>query len=84
MFSYNKSVHTSTQFTPFELMFGFKANLPNSIVKEPEFKYFYDNYLDELILRLQKSREIARNKLISSKEHNKQIYHKKCKDTEFK
>lgn len=84
MFSYNTSVHTSTQFTPFELIFGFKANLPSSIVKEPEFKYYYDNYLDELILKLQKSREIARNKLINSKEYNKQIYDKKCKNIQFK
>lgn len=84
MFSYNTSVHTSTQFTPFELIFGFKANLPSSITKEPEFKYYYDTYLDELILKLRKSRDIARNKLIHSKEYNKVIYDKKCKDIKFK
>lgn len=84
MFSYNTSVHTSTQFTPFELIFGFKANLPSSIIKEPEFKYFYDTYLDELVLKLRKSRDIARNKLIDSKEYNKQIYDKKCKNIDFK
>lgn len=84
MFAYNTSVHSSTKFTPFELVFGIKPSLPSSIVKEPEFKYCYDNYIDDLTFKLQKSRKLAIENLIKSKETNKRLYDRKCKDIEFK
>lgn len=68
MFTYNTTVHSSSKFTPFELVFGVKPNLPSSITKVPEFKYTYDDYIDNLTLKLRKSREIARENLIESKE----------------
>lgn len=68
MFTYNTTVHSSSKFTPFELVFGVKPNLPSSITKVPEFKYTYDDYIDNLTLKLRKSREIARENLIKSKE----------------
>lgn len=84
MFSYNTTTHTSTKFSPFELVFGNKANLPTSITKTPEFKYTYDDYFDELTLKLQKSQEIARNNLLHSKEVNKKYYDKKINNINFK
>lgn len=83
MFSYNTTIHTSTKFSPFELVFGYKANLPSSITNNPDFKYTYDDYLDELTLKLQKSNEIARNNLLQSKETNKKYYDKKTNDIHF-
>lgn len=84
MFSYNTTIHTSTKFSPFELVFGYKANLPSSITKSPDFKYTYDDYIDELTLKLQKSHEIARNNLLDSKEVNKKYYDRKTNDVQHK
>lgn len=72
MFSYNTTVHSSSKFTPFELVFGYKLSLPSSVTKEPEFKYTYDDYIDHLTLKLRKSREISRDNLLDSKEKNKE------------
>lgn len=83
MFSYNTSVHTSTKFTPFELIFANKPNLPNSITKNPEFKYTYNDYLDEITLKLNKSHQLARNHLLHSKEINKQHYDKHINPINF-
>lgn len=84
MFSYNTTVHTSTKYTPFELIFGTKANLPTSITKSPEFKYTYDDYMDNLTLKLQKSHEIARKHILDSKEQSKKYYDKNCQNQNFK
>jgi len=45
MFCYNTTVHTSTSYTPYELVFGRKPNIPSSFHKEPEAQYNYDNYV---------------------------------------
>lgn len=64
MLSYSTTTHTSTKHTPFELLFGTQAKLPSSITSNLEFKYTYDDYIDDLQLKLSKSREIARNNLL--------------------
>lgn len=83
MFSYNTTTHTSTKFSPYELVFGHKPNLPTSITSKPEFKYSYDNYIDELTLRLRKSHEVAKTELLKSKEQNKSYYDKRVRDEIF-
>lgn len=84
MFSYNTSVHTSTKFSPYELLFGHQATLPSSLTKPTEFKYTYDDYLSEITLKMQKSQELARENLIKSKEVNKRSYDKKINSQDFK
>lgn len=84
MFSYNTTVHTSTKFTPYELVFGNKAQLPTSITKDPTFKYSYDDYMDELTFKLRKSNQLARNNLIESKHKNKIYYDAKCNQINYK
>jgi hypothetical protein len=74
MFSYNSSVDTSTKYTPHELVFGNKPELPSSITQTPEFKYTYDSYIDQLKLKLNKSHEIARENLIKCNQKSKTYY----------
>jgi hypothetical protein len=68
-FVFNTTPHTSTGYTPHELMFGRKPNIPGVLQKEsPSVQYTYDNYLKELQSRLQSSYEAAKNSLIDKKE----------------
>lgn len=77
MFTYNTTPHTSTKFTPFELIFGEKASLPTAIIQPAELKYTYDDFIDNLKFKLNKSREIARENLIENKSKSKATYDKK-------
>lgn len=76
MFTYNTHIHASTKFTPFELMFGHKAQIPSSLTSKPEFKYTYDDYHQQLKLKLNQSFELARQNLIKNKETSKKYYDK--------
>ncbi|KAG5863952.1 hypothetical protein JTB14_001127 [Gonioctena quinquepunctata] len=60
MFSYKTSHNMSTDFTPFELLFGHKATLPSSLKKTPEVLYNYEDYNYELKSRMH---QIARENL---------------------
>jgi hypothetical protein len=74
-FVFNTTPHTTTGFTPHELLFGRKPNIPGVLQKEPpETQYMYDNYIKELQSRLQSSYQIARINLRSQKECSKE-YH---------
>lgn len=84
IFSYNNSVHSTTKFTPYELVFGHKPILPSSLTQNPEFKYTYNDYLDQLKYRLNKSHEIARKNIVSSKERSKLYYDKHVKNPSYK
>ena len=56
-FHYNTSVHTSHQFTPYELVFSYPARIPSSEpVKQSELLTTYNGYLENLINNM---REIA-------------------------
>lgn len=75
-FCYNRTVHTSTDFTPYELLFGRKPNIPSTLTKEPEPQYNYDNYVFDLKKIMQETHKIARDNLIKKKENNKEYYDK--------
>lgn len=83
-FTFNTTPHTSTKFSPFELLYGRKAKLPTSITKSPEVIYNYDDYTNELKARMQHSHEIARKNLLSSKEKSKEYYDKNIKQLKLK
>lgn len=83
MFSYNTTVHSSTKFTPFELLFGHSANLPSSLTSPPGFKYTYEDYLDELFLKLRKSHTLAKEHLVESKNINKKYFDRNAKLLKF-
>ncbi|KAG8239058.1 hypothetical protein J437_LFUL018865 [Ladona fulva] len=77
IFVYNTTPHTATGFTPHELMFGRKANIPGAMQKESdEPSYSYDDFVKELQGRMRHSQKKTKNMLISAKERNKRNYDK--------
>lgn len=83
MFVYNTTPHTSTKFTPFELVYGVKPKLPSSLQEEPEPQYTYDDYVQELKKRLQSSHLVARENLLANKVSSKDNYDRKSKEINY-
>ena len=74
-FVFNTTAHTGTVFTPHELLFGRKLNIPGTLQKEtPEIPYKCDNYVKKLQARLQSRYEIARSNLQVKKEKTKKCH----------
>lgn len=74
MFCYNTTVHTSTNYTPYELVFGKKPIIPTRFFQTTEPQYNYDNYALDLKRIMQETHKIARENLIKKKDSNKQYY----------
>ena len=83
MFSYNTSVHTSHGMTPFELIFGHKANIPSEF-EIGAVEKTYNQLLDELINRLRDTQSLAHDRLLAAKEKSKQWYDQKVNPVNFK
>lgn len=75
-FCYNTTPHSSTNFTPCEILFGFKAEIPSSLTGAIEPVYNYDDYVIELKARLQNCYAIVRQNQIEAKENSKIRYDK--------
>ena len=74
-FSYNTTPHSDHNFTPFELIFGRKANLPQDIITgNNEPIYNFEQYKNELQYKLRKSHEITKQKLIEQKIERKKHF----------
>ena len=84
IFSYNTSEHTSTKYTPYELMFGQKPNIPSNFYREPQFSYTYDDYVTELKFKINQNFSQARQNILVTKEKEKQHYDKKSQSVLFK
>ena len=76
-FVFNTTPHTSTGFTPHELLFGRKPNIPGMLQKDaPDKQYNYDSYVKELQSRLQSSYQVARSNLEIQKERSKEYHYR--------
>lgn len=84
VFVINSQVNSSTGYTPHELIYGYKLDLPSNLKKSPDPLYTYDNYLHELKYKLQLMHSRAREQLLMSKETNKEYYDKKSKKVSYK
>ena len=79
-FTYNTTVHSSTGFTPHELMFGYKAELPSSLCTSYKGNETYFSYLESLRQNLESMHKIAKENLLDTKEKRKDYYDEKSND----
>jgi len=75
-FVYNSTVHTSTNFQPYALVYGHTLEIPIKLKSEPEPQYNYDDYLYNLKQSMQVSHKLTRKKLIEHKVRSKERYDK--------
>lgn len=83
MFVRNTAVHSSTKFTPTELLFGFNPKIPNSIKTKTEPLYNYEDYSKILKFKLQEAYGVARENLISGKHKSKEHYDRTSREECF-
>ena len=77
IFSYNTSSHESTNFTPYELVFGKLVRTPSSFPANRTETY--TSHMSELVTRLNDLRAFATESLIKSKNKSKRLYDRKTK-----
>lgn len=75
-FCYNTTPNSVHNYTPFELVFGRKANLPVNTFDKIDPVYNTDNYIKELKYRLQITNKRARELIVKYKNKMKEIYDK--------
>lgn len=83
MFTYNTTPHSTTLYTPYEIVFGNKAEIPSTFRQNPEPLYNYDNYIYDLKNKMKIASKIARENLIASKERSKSYFDKNVKSVSF-
>jgi hypothetical protein len=57
-----------TNDTPYELLFGRKANVPGQLHQQPAPLYNYNDLVNDIKLKLQECHRIARENLIQTKQ----------------
>lgn len=73
-FAFNTTVHSETKYSPYELVFGKRCNIPSNLTETLDPMYNYYDYPKELKYRIQKAQFDARNNLCKSKEIRKLSY----------
>ena len=68
-FVYNTTPHTMTKYTPYEVLFGRKANVPGILQQQPTPVYNYD-LVHDVKRKLQECHKLARANLIQTKQRS--------------
>lgn len=82
MLAYNTAIHTTTNFSPYELIFGHKPYIPNSIY-EPVPHVTYPDYVRMLQHRLKYARDKAIENITKSKESSKAYYDTRTRPVKY-
>lgn len=82
-FSYNTSVHETTGYTPYELVFGKLARLPSSEINDIQELQTSDTYLTQLVTDIHNLQKLARENIITSKFKSKGYYDRKINPQHF-
>jgi len=83
-FVYNTTPHTMTKFTPYEVLFRRKANIPGYLQQKPTPLYNYDDLIHDIKRKMQECHEIARANLIQTKQKRVEDQKDKVYMTSFK
>lgn len=78
MLTYNTTIHTTTKFSPYELVFGHKPFIPNSIY-ETSSGTTYTDYIKMLQHKFKYTRSKALENILKSKEASKTYYDSRAK-----
>ncbi|XP_015121826.1 uncharacterized protein LOC107044459 [Diachasma alloeum] len=84
MLSYNTTVHSSTNSTPFGVLYGKRAVLPSNVTDEDEPIHTYNDYMVDLINKLQKIHQLAFDHLEKAKLHSKSLYDRNARPIDLK
>lgn len=81
--AYNTTPHCTTEFTPYELLYGYKPVIPNSLY-ETSSNATYNEYIRALQYRMRYSRDKAISNINASKERSKQYYDAHSRNVTYK
>lgn len=78
VFAYNNAINSATGYSPHELLFGYKIQLPNSIKNSTSPIYNYENYSAQLRHNLSNYWAIAKQTIEQRKISNKEYRDQHC------
>lgn len=82
LFSYNAQTHSSTMYSPFELLYSRPVLMPKEILNDSPI-YNYESYANEVKFKLKALYELAREHIAKRKEDNKRQYDKNALQNEI-